>query len=315
VSRIAAIDIGSNSVRLLIVEHGETVREVDRRVAVTKLASGAVDGVLSPTSIERTALALTEFKQACVSHDVAQIRAVATAAVRDAANQAEVLRALTDALGVSPRVLSGDEEARMAFTGATADLAVQRDRWGEPGLDAVIDIGGGSTEFTVGLPGQDPIASFTVPIGCVRITEDWLHGDPPTPLELSQAISVIDAHFDDVDREMEVMKQANRLIGVAGSITTVAAIELGRYERDEIHRMVLTKEAAEDVFRTVATENAEDRAWNPGLQAERVGTIVGGAAILVAAMRRWRFESCLVSETDSLDALAWAATPGAARPT
>jgi exopolyphosphatase / guanosine-5'-triphosphate,3'-diphosphate pyrophosphatase len=312
-TRVAAVDVGSNSVRLLVLEsHGgeRQAQELERRVTITKLASGEVNGAIAADAVERTAAALDGFRVLCDSLGVKEIRAVATAAVRDATNQSEVLRVLSNAIGTNVTVLSGHEEARLSFAGATSGLSVQRDRWGEPGLDVVIDIGGGSTEFTIGRPGEEPISTFSVPIGCVRITEAWLHSDPPTPVELSQAISVIDAHFDDVDREMDAMKDTTRLIGVAGSIVTVAAIELGRYDRDTIHQMVLTKAAAEDVFRTVATENAADRAWNPGLEAGRVGTIVGGAAILVAALRRWKFDSCLVSETDSLDALALAVLGG-----
>lgn len=304
---VAAVDIGSNSVRLLVLDGAGS--EIAREVVVTRLAAGRLDATVD---------ALRRLADRCdgLAIPASARRVAATAAVRDATDRAAMVIALSSAIGAPVVVLSGDAEGRLSFAGATFGLDARRNEWNEPALDVVVDIGGGSTEFTVGLPGEPPVGSWSIPVGCVRITDAWLHADPPTAVELSQAISVIDAHLDDVDRELPAVKDATRMIGVAGSITTVAAVELGRYDRDAIHRMVLTHAAAEDVFRTVATEKAEDRAWNPGLHPDRVGTIVAGAAILVAVMRHYRFDACLVSETDSLDAVAaldptsWAALGG-----
>jgi exopolyphosphatase/guanosine-5'-triphosphate,3'-diphosphate pyrophosphatase len=308
-SGVAAVDIGSNSVRLLVLDPSGV--EIERIVRVTRLASG------KPSA---TVEAVREVAARCDALGVtgADRRVTATAAVRDATDRNAIVSALSDAIGARVVVLSAAEEGWLAFSGATAGLAPRRNEWNESALDVVVDIGGGSTEFTVGRPGDAPVGSWSIPVGCVRITDAWLRGDPPTAEELSQAISVIDAHLDDIDRELPVVKEADRMIGVAGSITTVAAIELGRYDRETIHRMVLTRAAAEDVFRTVATERADDRAWNPGLHPDRVGTIVGGAAILVAIMRHHRIDALLVSETDSLDAVAalgareWAGLAGGA---
>jgi exopolyphosphatase/guanosine-5'-triphosphate,3'-diphosphate pyrophosphatase len=295
VSVRAAVDIGSNSVRLLVVDADGV--EQAREQIVTRLAAGR---------LEATADALRLLAGRCDELGVGPgaRRVTATAAVRDAADRPAMVRTLSEAIGAPVVVLPAASEGRLAFAGATDGLDARHDEWYEPAWDVVVDIGGGSTEFTVGRPGEEPLGTWSVPIGCVRITETFLHGDPPTAEELSQAISVIDAHLDDVDRELPAVREATRMVGVAGTITTVAAVELGRFVRDEIHRMWLTRAAAEDVFRTVATETAADRAHNPGLHPDRVATIVGGAAILVAVMRHYGVEGLLVSESDSLDALA-----------
>ena len=146
----------------------------------------------------------------------------------------------------------------------------------------------------------------SIDVGCVRLTERFLHSDPPDAGELSDALSVVRTHLDDVAREVPATMDAARMVGLAGSVTTVAAVELGlaRYDRDRIHHFRLTRAAAEDVFRTLATEARDDRRANPGLEAERVDVIVGGALILVAVMRYFDFDDCLVSEADILDGIA-----------
>jgi exopolyphosphatase/guanosine-5'-triphosphate,3'-diphosphate pyrophosphatase len=145
-----------------------------------------------------------------------------------------------------------------------------------------------------------------VDIGCVRLTERFLHGDPPRPEELSQALSVVHDYLDDVQRELPAVKESRLLVGLAGTVTTVAAVEMGlaTYDRDRIHHFVLTKAAAEDVFRTLATEKRAQRIYNPGLEEARADVIVGGCVVLVAIMRHFGFEECLVSEADILDGLA-----------
>jgi exopolyphosphatase/guanosine-5'-triphosphate,3'-diphosphate pyrophosphatase len=140
----------------------------------------------------------------------------------------------------------------------------------------------------------------------VRITEQELHHDPPTAEELSIALSIIDAYLDDVDREVAGVSDARTFVGLAGTITTVAAVEIGlaEYDRDRIHHFHLTHAAEEDVFRTLATESHDDRLANPGLEPERADVIVAGCCILVAIFRHWGFDECLVSEADILDGLA-----------
>ena len=300
--KVAAIDCGTNSTRLLIAERSNETRGftiVDRRNRITRLGQAVnATKVLAPEAIDRTAVVLREYRAAMDQHGVEQVRITATSAARDAANREDFFVAAKEIVGVEPELLSGDEEARLSFHGATAEL----DPAGGPFL--VVDIGGGSTEFIVGTDGPD--AALSVDIGCVRITEQELHHDPPLAEELSIALSIIDAHLDDVDREVPGSGDAHRFVGLAGTITTVAAVEIGlaEYDRDRIHHFELTRAAAEDVFRTLATEGHEARLANPGLEPARADVIVGGCCILVSIFRHWGFESCLVSEADILDGLA-----------
>jgi exopolyphosphatase / guanosine-5'-triphosphate,3'-diphosphate pyrophosphatase len=167
----------------------------------------------------------------------------------------------------------------------------------------VVDIGGGSTEFVLGT--DEPIGLVSLDIGCVRITEQFLHSDPPAPEELSNAVAVVRDLVAEVPRVVPGAAEASTLVGLAGTVTTVAAIEQGlpEYDPEKIHHFVLTRDAAEDVFRTVATESAAQRAHNPGLEPGRVDVIVGGAAVLVGIFRVLGFDAMLVSEADILDGL------------
>ncbi|MDP9074470.1 MAG: Ppx/GppA family phosphatase [Actinomycetota bacterium] len=300
---VAAIDSGTNSTRLLVVDPaGQTL---DRRMHITRLGQG-VDRThaLAPAAIERTIAVLRQYRQVMDRHGVARVRMTATSAARDAANREDFFAAAEAAIGVRPELLTGDQEARLSFAGATASL----DPGDGPFL--VVDIGGGSTEFAFG-PAPDgephvPTGALSVDVGCVRLTERFLHGDPPRPEELVQALSVVDSYLDDVAREIPDVAEAARLVGLAGTVTTMAAVEIGlaTYSRDKIHHFVLSREAVEDVFRTLATERRADRIANPGLEEARADVIVGGSLILVAIMRRFGFAECLVSEDDILDGLA-----------
>jgi exopolyphosphatase/guanosine-5'-triphosphate,3'-diphosphate pyrophosphatase len=230
------------------------------------------------------------------AHGVEHVRATPTSAARDARNRDEFLLAGADVLGARLELLDGREEAALSFRGATAGLDA-------PAPFLVVDIGGGSTEFVVG--SDEPESLVSVDVGCVRITEQYLHSDPPTPEELSQAVSVVRDHMADVARELPAIREAATVVGLAGTVTTVAAIELGlpSYDADRIHHFRLTRAAAEDVFRTLATESAEQRRHNPGLEPGRVDVIVGGAVVLAAVMRAFEIDELLVSEADILDGL------------
>src|SRR5437764_14546183 len=296
---VAAIDCGTNSTRVLVHDGSRTL---ERLMRITRLGFGVdATGRLAPDAIDRTVDALREYRKVMDSFGVERVRMTATSAAREAANRDEFFDVAEAVVGVRPELLSGDEEGRLSFAGATAELDPAR------GPFLVVDIGGGSTEFVVGEGGgADPWGVVSVDIGCVRITEKFLHTDPPTAEELSQAISVAYAHIDDVEREIPAIKDAVTFVVLAGTVTTVAAVEIGlpEYDRDRIHHFVLTKAAAEDVFRTLATERRADRIHNPGLEEARADVIVGGTAILVASMRRLDFDECLVSEADILDGLA-----------
>src|SRR5438270_13668581 len=293
---LAAVDCGTNSTRLLLSEGGE--RTVERLMRITRLGQGVdATGALAPEAVQRTLDVLREFRQVMDRHGVEKVRMTATSAARDAANREEFCTAAADIIGTRPELLTGEEEGRLSFLGATAELDPSE------GPFLVVDVGGGSTEFAVGT--TEPEAVLSVDIGCVRLTEKFLHHDPPSPEELSQVLSVTRDYLEDVARELPGAPEAQRFIGLAGTVSTVAAVEQGlpEYDTERIHHFVLTHDAAEDVFRTLATERRADRVHNPGLEEARADVIVGGTAILVAIMRFFDFDECLVSEADILDGL------------
>jgi exopolyphosphatase/guanosine-5'-triphosphate,3'-diphosphate pyrophosphatase len=303
--RLASVDIGTNSVRLLVADVDGSgadarVTTLDRRMRITRLGQG-VDGDrrLHPDAIARTLAVLDEYGAVARELRVDALRATATSAARDSSNRDELFDPAERALGTRPELLSGEEEARLSFLGATAALHAS----GEPAPFLVVDIGGGSTEFVLGT--SEPEGVISVDIGCVRITEQFLHSDPPAPEELSAAVSVVRDHLTDVERAIPNLRDAKTLVGLAGTVTTVAAVEQGlpEYERERIHHYRLTRAAVEDVFRTLALESAEQRRHNPGLEPERVDVIVGGTIVLAAVMRAFAFDEMLVSEDDILDGL------------
>ncbi len=294
---VAAIDCGTNSVRLLITADGTT--QIVRLMRITRLGQGVdATGRLDPEAIERTLAVLREYREVIDQHGATRIRMAATSASRDASNRDDFFHAAKEILGVMPEVISGEEEGRLSFLGATADL--------DPALGPflVCDIGGGSTEFVLGTTEAE--STISVDMGCVRMTEAWLHHDPPTAEELSQALSVIDIYLDDVLREIPELGSAQTFVGLAGTVSNTASVELGlaEYDREQIHHLVLTRPAVEDVFRTLATESIKERKENPGLEEQRADVIVGGLCVLVATMRRFGLDECLVSESDILDGLA-----------
>ncbi len=301
--RVAAVDIGTNSVRLLVADvDGASPRDakvvpLDRRMRITRLGQG-VDKTraLAPEAIARTTEVLREYRGVLDDLGVTEVRATATSAARDASNRDEFFSAAHDALGVTPELLPGEEEAALSFLGATADLDA-------PAPYLVVDIGGGSTEFVLGT--DAPTGLVSLDMGCVRITEQYLESDPPAPEELSNAVAAVRDLVAEVPRVIPGAAEAATLVGLAGTVTTVAAIELGipEYDPEQIHHFVLTHAAAEDVFRTLATETAAQRAHNPGLEAGRVDVIVGGTAVLVGIFRVLGFDRMLVSEADILDGL------------
>ncbi len=294
---LAGIDCGTNSTRLLVADsEGKTV---ERLMRITRLGQ-AVDatGRLAPEAVERTVAVLREYREVLDRHGVEQVRVTATSAARDASNREDFFAAAKEVVGVAPELLGGEEEARLSFLGATSELDP------EDGPFLVADIGGGSTEFAVGVP-PAPDGVLSSDIGCVRLTEKFLHADPPLPEELSQAFDVVRGHLDDVARVIPSVADVRRFVGLAGTVTTMAAVEQGlaTYDRDRIHHFVLTRAAAEDVFRTLATERRADRIHNPGLEEGRADVIVGGAIVVCAILRYFELDECLVSEADILDGL------------
>jgi exopolyphosphatase/guanosine-5'-triphosphate,3'-diphosphate pyrophosphatase len=291
----AAIDCGTNSTRLLVHDGDKTV---ERLMRITRLGEGVhASRALLPAAIERTVAVLREYRQVMDTHGVTKVRMTATSAARDAKNRDEFFDAAEEAVGVRPELLSGFDEGRLSFLGATADL--------DPALGPflVVDIGGGSTEFAYGTTECE--FAMTTDMGCVRLTEQYLDHDPPHPEELVAALSIAEAHIDDVVLAHPPITGARTFVGLAGTVSTTASVEIGlaEYDRDRIHHFTLTHAAVEDVFRTLATESRADRVHNPGLEPERADVIVGGLCVLVEIMRRLSFDECLVSESDILDGL------------
>ncbi len=291
----AVIDCGTNSTRLLVGNRSEIL---ERQMKITRLGEG-VDrsGELSREATTRVLEVLKNFRAILDSHAVAKVRMVATSAAREAGNREDFFSEVESTIGVRPELLTGEEEGRLAFAGAVTELEHL------DGPILVLDIGGGSTEFVFGERKAEKVHSSQ--IGCVRLTEEFFEDDPPLPEQLHACLTVVGGHIDDAVREIPKITEVSTLVGLAGTVSSVAAIEIGleRYDRERIHHFRLSKEAVEDVFRTLATENRLERISNPGLEEERADVIIAGTAILVKVMRQLGFKECLVSESDILDGI------------
>lgn len=291
----AAIDCGTNSTRLLI---GDGTTTHVREMRITRLGAGVdASGRLAPEAIGRTIDVLRRYREVMDRYDLAGVRMTATSAARDASNREDFFAPATDVIGAAPELLSGEDEAKLSFLGATLDL----DPGGGPYL--IADIGGGSTELAYGAARCEGAVSLDV--GCVRMTEMFIRSDPPLPEELSACIQALKGYWEDARQALPDIDRSTRLVGLAGTVSAVAMVEQGlpTYDRDRVHHFTLTKAAAEDVFRTLASEALADRLHNPGLEPQRADVIVGGCCVLVSLMRSFGFRECLVSEADILDGL------------
>ncbi len=304
--RVAVVDCGTNSLRLLLadVDLGRPeLIDVARRMEIVRLGQG-VDktGRLAPEALARTIAVLRDYADMIAASGARAVRMVATSATRDADNAAEFVHLVKDVLGVAPEVLTGAEEAVLSFTGATAELAAGS----EPGPFLVADIGGGSTEFVLGPAGGPPAHAISVNIGCVRMTERHLRGDPPAGQEVAAAIADIDGSLDDVAAAVPV-RPARTLIGLAGSVTTVAAIAMGlpSYDAARIHHARVSAADVHAVTDDLLAQTRAARAAIGVMHPGRVDVIGGGALVLDRLMRRFGFGEVLVSEHDILDGMAW----------
>jgi exopolyphosphatase/guanosine-5'-triphosphate,3'-diphosphate pyrophosphatase len=297
VTRVAAIDCGTNSVRLLVSDGG---RDVVRRMQIVRLGEG-VDrtGRIAAGAIARTRKALEEYAAQLRELGAERVRMVATSASRDASNAAEFQAMVRDVLGVDPEVISGEEEAHLSFTGAVAGLPADAE---PPYL--VVDIGGGSTEFVLGT--DDAEAAVSVDIGCVRMTERHLHGDPPPAAEIAAAEADIRAH---VDQALAVVpgQQAKTLVGLAGSVTTVAGIALGltKYDSDVIHHARIGYPDVARVTADLLAATRAERLANGVMHPGRADVIGAGALVLRTVMERAGADSVVASEHDILDGVAF----------
>ena len=308
-TRVAAVDCGTNSIRLLVADVDPAtgdLTELDRRMRIVRLGQG-VDrtGRLAPEALERTFDACREYAAVIKELGADKLRFVATSASRDADNSDTFVRGVLDILGVEPEVITGDQEAQLSFDGATKEL-VGGDHLEKPYL--VVDIGGGSTEFVVG---DDRVrAARSVDIGCVRMTErhlvlDGAVVDPATPDRVAAIRSDIDAALDLAEETVPVSSAAT-LVGLAGTVTTVAAIALGleEYDSEAIHHSrVSVGQVREITGRLLASTHAE-RAAIPAMHPGRVDVITSGALVLLAVMERTGAREVVVSEHDILDGIA-----------
>ena len=386
VVRVAAIDCGTNSLRLLIADvdpRQPTMADLVRRMEIVRLGQGVdATGRLAPDALARTFRVLEEYAALISGSAADAVRMVATSATRDAANSAEFVRGVTRILGVPPEVLSGGQEARLSFTGATAELAGggPGQRFAPPYL--VVDIGGGSTEFVLGgyqsgapvpggmapavsqsaraqpdvaqpaslqpatvqpailqpailqparvqpdvaepdigeparaQPGADQagstsagqIAAISVDIGCVRMTERHLHSDPPADAEIAAAVTDIDAAISRAAAEVPVQR-ARTLVGLAGSVTTVAGIALGlpAYDASRIHHARIPASEVHAVTQMLLGQTRAQRGLIGVMHPGRIDVIGAGALVLDRILVRLGFAEVVVSEHDILDGIAWA---------
>jgi exopolyphosphatase / guanosine-5'-triphosphate,3'-diphosphate pyrophosphatase len=304
VTRVAAIDCGTNSIRLLVADPKPdgSLTDVTRRMEIVRLGQG-VDrtGRLAPAAIERTRVALADYAAQIRALGAERVRMCATSASRDASNAGDFRAMVLDTLGVEPEVVTGDEEARLSFTGAVRGLPADAE---PPYL--VVDIGGGSTEFVVGRRDLTVQGAISVDVGCVRMTERHLHSDPPAVDEVVAAQADIAAA---VDRALAAVpgREAATLVGLAGSVTTVVAIALGLtgYDPARIHHARVSYDEVAKVTTDLLAMTREQRLAIPVMHPGRADVIGAGALILKVIMERADMPSVVASEHDILDGIAW----------
>ena len=306
--RVAVVDIGTNSTRLLIADvAGGRLAERDRRTRVTRLGQGVdATGALAPEAMQRVFSVLDEFHAAIVEQQCQVATAVLTSAVRDAANGAEFTREVADRYGLAARTIDGDTEARLTFLGATAERDPARE-----GDLVVIDIGGGSTELVLGRAGRVRFRA-SVQAGVVRQTERHLRSDPPAHAELEALADEARALLEE-GAPPEARDRARAAIAVAGTATSCAAIdqELEPYDPRRVHGYVLELGTLELILARLAAMTDAERRGVPGLHPDRAPTIVAGVVILVEALRAFGLDEVEVSEHDILWGAALAASaPG-----
>jgi exopolyphosphatase/guanosine-5'-triphosphate,3'-diphosphate pyrophosphatase len=297
--RLAAFDVGTNSTRLLVadVDGGEIVAEHAREMVITRLGKG-VDrtGRFDPATLARTLEVLAGYADTCRRLGVVRRRLVATSATRDAADRRAFLDGVRDLLGVDAEVLTGQAEAATAYRGATATLEGDL-----PTL--VVDIGGGSTELILG-DGRAARAMVSLDIGCVRLFERHLHHDPPTAEEAAALRADVATHLAEVTGVLDP-SAADRVVGVAGTVTTVTAIALGldAYDPRRIHRATLDAAEIAAVADKLTAMTVAERAALPVMARGREDVIAAGALLLDELVRRFRIRQVIASETDILDGI------------
>ncbi|NQD87502.1 Ppx/GppA family phosphatase [Paenarthrobacter sp. CM16] len=310
-SRVAAIDCGTNSIRLLIADASTDgapgpLADVVREMRVVRLGQGVdATGELAPEALERTFAAARDYAELITVHGAGRVRFAATSATRDARNRQVFVDGIRDLLGVEPEVISGDEEAALSFAGASSVLPATGE---DPIL--VVDLGGGSTEFVLG-DSNGVIAARSVDIGCVRLTERHLRSDPPTPAQIAAAEADVDAALD-LAAQTVPLERATAVVGVAGSITTITAHALGldEYRPERIHGASLDLETIRDACTSLLEMTRDERAALPYMHPGRVDVIGAGALVWrrildrLASVSNGRIVAAVSSEHDILDGIA-----------
>ena len=299
----AAVDVGTNSVRLLVVDAAG--QRITRELTITRLGKD-VDrtGHLDPAALARTLDTISRYREIWQDHGVTdRIRIAATSAIRDAADREAFFDGVRERTGVDAEVLSGEQEAALAFTGAATAVDVTAPT-------AVIDVGGGSTEIVVGDADGHVLGGVSLQLGCVRLTERHLHDDPATPAQLDAARATIAERLDEADAALAVhgarLADAATIVGVAGTATTLAALHLGldAYREEAIHGTVVPASVVTEWTRRLATATARQRAALGPVQPGREDVLHGGTLVLESVLARYGFDALVVSEADGLDGLA-----------
>ncbi|MGI8576904.1 MAG: exopolyphosphatase [Nocardioidaceae bacterium] len=308
-TRVAAIDCGTNSLRLLVADidprSGDTV-QLDRRTTIVRLGQD-IDrtGVFADAALARTFATLADYARIIDGLEVEAVRLVATSAARDAGNRERFLAGVRARIGVDAEILTGAEEARLSYDGATRRL-VDRPEIAPPIL--VVDIGGGSTEFVIRLSASDEIDGESVDVGSVRLTERHLVGDPPTKPQVDAVVADVDAALASLRLPLDTV---GTLVGVAGTITTLAAmvLDLPTYDRERVNEAWLaSSDVLATIDRVVAMSVARRRAL-PFMHPDRADVIGAGALVLGGVVRRIGLAELLVSSHDILDGVAWSLLP------
>ncbi len=301
-TRVAGIDCGTNSIRLLIADaDGARLTDVVREMRIVRLGQG-VDrtGRLAPDAIERTRMALSDYAATIREHGAERVRMVATSATRDAVNRADFVAMVRAELGAEPDVITGDQEAALTFAGAANVLP------DAPAPMLVVDIGGGSTELVLGAPnGDGGLRARSMDVGCVRMTERHLRADPPTPGQIDATVADVRAAVARARHDVPLHETAT-FVGVAGTVTTIAAIAHGldHYDADVIHGLPISARRVDEVTDRLLRMTHAERAALPAMHPGRVDVIGGGALVLRTLVEEAGVDTVIASEHDILDGIA-----------
>lgn len=297
----AAVDVGSNSIRLLVVD--AEGRRLTREMTITRLAAGVdATGYLDDDALERSLATIAGYRRIWEAHGAERVRIAATSAVRDAQDRDRFFAGVRELTGHDAEMITGEEEAALAYAGAAGAVHTR-------GPTAVIDIGGGSTELVVGDRDGTVVGSVSLQLGCVRVTERHLHADPATGEQVAAARDLVTERLDHADAVLAEqgagLARARTLVGVAGTVTTLGALHLGltTYEESRIHASRIPAAALQALTERLAAATSAQRAALGPMQPGREDVIHGGALVLAGVVARYGFDEVVVSEADNLDGL------------